>query len=89
MLNFILGFFLQNWKEENFDFPDGYFWGISSNLYTDINITRYFYKPELVHLVHFSLFFFIHGLYFLNEYAMGTFRYQLTCDFKDVDLNDF
>lgn len=57
MLNFILGFFLQNWKEENFDFPDGYFWGISSNLYTDINITRYFYKPELVHLVHFFSFF--------------------------------
>lgn len=85
-------FFLQNWKEEDFDFPDGYIWDISSNLYTYINIKRYFYQRQL-HLFHLVCVCvcFINCLYFLNEYIlvvyiMGTFRWPVTL--KGVDLDD-
>lgn len=67
MLNLILlFFFLQNWKEEDFDFPDGYIWDISSNLYTYINIKRYFYQRQLhvFHLVCVCVFFFYQLLIF-------------------------
>lgn len=71
MLNLILlFFFLQNWKEEDFDFPDGYIWDISSNLYTYINIKRYFYQRQLhvFHLVCVCVFLSIAYIFWTSVY---------------------